>query len=641
MRTTTIAVAIGVLAIASIAIADEPSQLETTPLAKAFGSAPAIWNLRLSPDGSKMVALQVVPTGTTIARVFDFMTGAIGVVLAGKEHEFDVEWCDWDNDTRLLCGIAGVTERAPGLFVRWTRLVGVNADGTQMKTLLEKHIKDDFTQFQDHVVDWLPDDPSHVLVQQPTQTGSGIARLDINSDEMLTEIVPKDRTYAWISDGYGTPRLYQSVNQEETTWYARATPDAPWKLLHTTKVGDKDGFSPIGFGESRNELLYFDRQDGRTALFGLDLEHDNKSRLIYSNPSYDVAGVQSLGKHRRLVAVAYADDRTHLHFFDARIGQIRQAIAEHFKGEGVSVIDEDWSQRYYLIFVSSDTDPGSYYRLDYQTLSLKPITHAFPSLNNRELAPMRPVTYMSGDGASIPAYLTLPAKHDAGPLPAVILPHGGPSARDYWAYDFLVQYLVANGYVVLQSNYRGSSGYGAEWLGEGGFHDWRRAIADVNAGAEYLVREHIADPRRICTVGWSYGGYAALMSAIEQPKTYRCVVSIAGVTDPAALARNAGNFVGGAQVGEFVGATDPEVRKAGSPDVRAAEIAAPVLLIHAEHDLNVPFKQSSEFAKTLKKAHKDVTFIEYQYAQHDIRPERYRIDLLARVGAFLEKNIGH
>jgi dipeptidyl aminopeptidase/acylaminoacyl peptidase len=130
------------------------------------------------------------------------------------------------------------------------------------------------------------------------------------------------------------------------------------------------------------------------------------------------------------------------------------------------------------------------------------------------------------------------------------------------------------------------------------------------------------------------------MSAIERPKAYRCVVSIAGVTDPAALARNVGNFVGGAGAREFIGATDPDVRKAGSPDVRAEELQAPVLLIHAQRDTNVPFRQSSDFAKTLKKAHKKVEFVDYEYAGHDIRPERYRIDLLTHVGVFLKKNIG-
>jgi hypothetical protein len=116
-------------------------------------------------------------------------------------------------------------------------------------------------------------------------------------------------------------------------------------LLHETKLGDdEDSFAPIGFGENRNELLYFDRYEGRTALFSMDLTKDNKTRLVYANPSFDLAGVQEFGKHRRLVAAGYADDRPRLHFFDSRMAQIREAIGKQFQAESVSVIDEDWSQ---------------------------------------------------------------------------------------------------------------------------------------------------------------------------------------------------------------------------------------------------------------------------------------------------------
>jgi dipeptidyl aminopeptidase/acylaminoacyl peptidase len=338
-----------------------------------------------------------------------------------------------------------------------------------------------------------------------------------------------------------------------------------------------------------------------------------------------------------LVAAFYADDRIHPHFFDSRIEKIVAALARQFPGKGVAVIDEDWDQRYYLVHVTSDTDAGSFYRFDTDVLRLERITDAYPSLAGHELAPMRAITYPAADGTQIPAYLTLPKSPAAGPLPAVVLPHGGPSARDYWTYDFLVQYLAASGYAVLQSNYRGSDGYGNAWRGEGGFRDWRRAIGDIAAGTQYLVKEGIADPKRICAVGWSYGGYAALMSVIENPKTYRCVVSIAGVTDPAALAARAESFVGGAAAGEFIGANDPDVRVKGSPIQRAKEIAVPVLLVHARHDLNVPFGQSETFATALGRAHKDVEFVTYDYAEHNIAPERYRIDLLARLGAFLEK----
>jgi dipeptidyl aminopeptidase/acylaminoacyl peptidase len=246
---------------------------------------------------------------------------------------------------------------------------------------------------------------------------------------------------------------------------------------------------------------------------------------------------------------------------------------------------------------------------------------------------MKPIRYAAEDGVEIPGYLTLPSNRSL-PVPAVVLPHGGPSARDYWAYDFLAQFLAASGYAVLQSNYRGSDGYGGEWLGEGGFRGWRRALGDIGAGARYLVEQGIADRERMCVVGWSYGGYAALMSAVEHGDKYRCAVSIAGVTDPLALSAGMRQFVGGLGSRTFIGAGD-DVFKAGSPLERAGEIDVPVLLIHPHEDANVPFAQSEAFARALERARKDVEFVEYEQAEHDISPERYRIDLLARLAEFL------
>ena len=285
-----------------------------------------------------------------------------------------------------------------------------------------------------------------------------------------------------------------------------------------------------------------------------------------------------------------------------------------------------------------DRDPGTYYRFDAANNALQTISRVYPSLAERELAPMREVNYRAADGTPIPAYLTVPPNR-AGAGPAVLLPHGGPAARDYWSYDFLAQFLAANGYAVLQSNYRGSAGYGRAWAGDGGFRGWRRAVDDIRDGARYLVEAGIAAPDEICIVGWSYGGYAALMSSIEDPAAYRCAVSIAGVTDPRALGRAMRNFVGGLEAQTFIG-TDDDVTKAGSPLERAEELAVPVLLVHPRKDINVPFQQSADLFRALRRADKAVDFVEYEHAEHSIIPERYRKDLLTRLAAFLETHIG-
>jgi dipeptidyl aminopeptidase/acylaminoacyl peptidase len=155
----------------------------------------------------------------------------------------------------------------------------------------------------------------------------------------------------------------------------------------------------------------------------------------------------------------------------------------------------------------------------------------------------------------------------------------------------------------------------------------------------YLVKSGIADPNRICVVGWSYGGYAALMSGVEEPERYRCLVSIAGVSDPGMLIDDYRHFLNRKGVQKFIG-WDAEVIKRGSPLKRASEIRAPVLLFHGDQDVNVPIHHSQKMAKALKRAKKSVEYIEYEDVEHSIRRNGYRVDMLDRIGSFLDAHIG-
>jgi dipeptidyl aminopeptidase/acylaminoacyl peptidase len=619
--------------------AQEPQELQSTPLAAAFGASPALWGLRLSPDGTRVVAIEAAESGTTNARTLRLADGHAELVLEGDPEEFDVQWCDWANDTRLLCGVRGITASLPNQQFAGTRLIAVNADGTNRKEMTQD--RGLLAQFQDRVIDWLPEDPDHVLVQVPSVTGSGVAELDVNTGHLRPRHAVRSGIYRWATDSSGVPRLYQMIEIGLRRWYVRRTPDSDWTLLYQQELADLDAvFAPIGFAENGNELLFYDVADGRRVVAAVNVERrDNPKRIVYAHPVFDVSGTVTLGEHKRLVGATYVDDRPHVVFFDERVREMHDLVSAASPGKAVEVIGEDRERKRYVVLVSGDVDPGTFYYFDWDARGLTKIAESHPSLAGRTLAPMREIRYPARDGVPIPAYLTVPAGTGGGPKPVVVLPHGGPTARDYWQFDYFVQFLAASGFVVLQPNYRGSDGYGLEWRGDGGFRDWRRAVGDITAGVEYLVREGIADERRICAVGWSFGGYAALMSAIEEPAMFRCVASIAGVTDPRALSSTVSRYVGGKSVREFIGSSDREVRLAGSPVERAAEIEVPVLLAHATRDTNVPLEQSTGFVKALQRASKDVELIEYEFADHDIRPAAYRTDLLARLGAFLDANL--
>jgi len=599
---------------------------------------PGLWGVRMSPDGSKVSLLQMHPTDLPILRVFDLATGKVNIALASTKDGFDIRWCDWANDERLLCGFSAVAKGWDAYGV--TRLVAVNADGSAMKVLLQRKLRDEFAQFQDQVVDWLVDDPKRVLVVMPNNKGATLKPLDIYSGGTGSAIDRKSGFVSWISDGRGSPRLYRYMSEDQIRWSYRLSGKSKWHRLDKSKMSDRDhDFYPIGFGEDPDKLLVFKPHEGRLALWSVDLEKEEEDELVFSNPEVDVDGVEYLGKFKRIVAIGYSTDRPHLHFFDEVVGKISEKLLTHFEGKHIGVIDESWDRRYYIVHVSSDRDPGTFYRFDVQKNQLLQISPQYPLLTSQSLAPMDSIRYPARDGAEIPGYLTLPAAGAESALPTVILPHGGPESRDYWEFDWISQFLAAKGYAVLQSNYRGSGGYGSDWTGEGGFRAWRTAINDLTDGATYLVEEGISDPNRICVVGWSYGGYAALMSGVEEPDRYRCLVSIAGVSDPATLIKDYDHFLNKKAVQKMIG-RDAEVIKHGSPLKRASEIRAPVLLFHGDQDLNVSIKHSKKMAKALKRAKKSVEFIEYEDVEHSIRRSGYRVDMLDRIGSFLDTHIG-
>ncbi len=251
------------------AVAAESEELQSTLLAQAFGSAPLMWGLQLSPDGAKFSAIQMNPSGVTFARVVSFEDATSAIVLTGTD-EFRVTWCGWANQERLLCGLRGLVRFLnSGHYFPVTRLVSTHFDGSEVKYLVNDRLEDvRIAQYQDRVVDWLPDEDDHVLVQEPGDGGEGVSRLNVYTGSLTPAERPRRNARIWLTDGHGTARLYFSLGDRDRHWMMREASISPWNLLHSVNVEDfTDSFAPIGFAESRTELLFFDRYEGRKALF--------------------------------------------------------------------------------------------------------------------------------------------------------------------------------------------------------------------------------------------------------------------------------------------------------------------------------------------------------------------------------------
>lgn len=632
--------------LAAAAFGQEPSELLSAPLAEAFGSAPLISGARLSPDGYRVSFIQTRPDGSSAALVFDTRSGNITGAISFSADDYDINWCGWATDERLLCSVRVVAKLCGpelpsvpcrdntyaaliGNSIPFMRLVAVNADGSE-PVLLLRQVR---IPNQDRIIDWLPDDPDHVLIA----LGSRVYRVDIHDGSAASITSGRYPDSDWITDGHGNPSLRSTVSETSRTWYVRQRTAASWSTLHHTRLTDlEDQYRAVAFDGDTNEVIFFDRHEGRMALFALDLDNDGARRLIYADPRFDVGRIYRLGRYNRVVGVEVIEDRPTPHFFDAAIEHVHDTLETEFPGMTISILDEDEAQRRYLVFIHSDRDAGTYYVFDAGSPELIRVSDARPELREHKLAIMQPVSYPSADGTEIPAYLTLPPDGASGA--GVVLPHDDPSGRDYLQFDFLAQFLAARGYAVLQSNYRGSGGYGEAWSGQGGYRDWGRAADDISDGARYLVEQGIVDSGRLCVVGRGYGGYIGLLDVIENIGLYRCAVSIGGVSDPSLVARRESLFVAGERWQKYVGSGN-DVLQLGSPLQRANEIRVPTLLIHSRDDFDVPLRHSAELRDSMNDGYTDVELVAYDHAGHDIRPPRYRIDMLTRIGAFLDNHL--
>ncbi|WP_328804652.1 alpha/beta hydrolase family protein [Sphingobium psychrophilum] len=301
----------------------------------------------------------------------------------------------------------------------------------------------------------------------------------------------------------------------------------------------------------------------------------------------------------------------------------------------IRIVDASQEEGKLLLWAGSDTNAGRYFVLDRASSHMEIVTADRPQLEGVRTAQVKHVRYPAGDGTMIPAYLTLPPDGAAKNLPAIVMPHGGPEARDEWGFDWIAQFFASQGYAVLQPNFRGSAGYGQNWFQDNGFKSWRTAIGDVDDAGRWLLSEGVAAPGRLAIMGWSYGGYAALQSAVTEPGLFKAVIAVAPVTDLDRLREERRNWSNFALVSAYIG-DGPHI-EAGSPARHAAAFSVPVLMFHGTMDRNVSFRQSRLMDDRLKKANKASELVIYDGLDHYLQDSAARADLLGRSAAFLAK----
>jgi dienelactone hydrolase len=593
----------------------------------------------LSPSGTRLVYITHANYEPVVA-VGDLGARSVNLILKGLINGFLVSHCWFKTDDRIVCHFTG-TAFILGEPFPVTRLVSLDADGRNSKVLVQNSGAG-VSQFQGQILHRLPDDPDNVLIQidHDRNIFPSVFRLNIRDGRMQQIVRERDPIRSWSSDRDGAVRFGRGYDftSNKGVYLARDSGDRNWRVLERFARFNAQPWHPAGFGVMPGTLFILADHNGRDALFEMDLSDRSDQQLVYSHATHDVDGFVYWPTDGRIIGVTYETERPQIELFDTQARDIQQAIDAALPSQINRILGASRKGERLLISSYSDVQVPRYYIFEPAAGTLREIGQDNAKLRDKALARMEPVKVPAANGAPMPSYLTLPVGSAGKNLPAVVLPHGGPYSRDSWGYDPLVQFLANRGYAVLQMNYRGSTGFGSEWL-NAGHQGWGTVMHDdITAGARWLIREKIADPSRMCIVGWSYGGYAALIGAVKEPSLYRCAVSIAGVSDLQQLRFQEGRFYGGsAAARQSIGSED---LAAQSPRRRAAEIKVPVLLVHGTSDVAVKVEHTREMDKALsreKKAHQ--TFI-IENGDHSLSLPAMRLTLFSELGRFLDQHLG-
>ncbi len=628
-----------------LALADAPAPHTIEELLRAD----VIRDVDLSPDGKRLAIAGKFGDQRDLVAVIDIdrfdQPDGVRKLAIGKEGWHQPLWVNWANDRRLLVGLRVGMDA--GFLVAGKQVQAIDPDGgNSIELFAGAPIGARWGLDLSRVVDLTPDDPEHVVMAAWNRDSYDLFQVNVQSGKATLMTRGRGSTVGWDTEG-GRAALRYDVNRRgtEIRIYGRDAADPEdWSLVTKIRREDVLGqWSYAGDAPGAGEIYVRSRQgDADTYSIHLyDLRTKTIGATVAEAPGYDLSRAFAIdGEYAG--AVYIADTTTYL-LKDPALQSHWNGMNRYFRNEAnVNIVEVDRGRTRMLLRVVGPQAPGDYYVYDFAARNLAFIASDRPWLDPDRLAPVEVLKSPMRDGTAITSYLTRPPGR-TGPLPLIVMPHGGPEMRDHLTFDPLAQAFAARGWLVLQPNFRGSSGYGRAFA-KAGYRQWaRRMQDDLTDAVGDLVERGIADPDRMAIYGASYGGYAALMAAIQTPRLFKAAVSLAGVSD----LRGMINFVrkeDGEDAAtyqywvESIG--DPKAERealdAISPLYRAAEVAMPVLLMHGTADEIVPVAQSRDMKKALEKAGKQVKYVEFEGETHSDWYTKNEIQQLEEAIAFLE-----
>jgi dipeptidyl aminopeptidase/acylaminoacyl peptidase len=619
------------------------------PPPEAFGSMPAESEAVLSPDGHWLAWLDRKEPKPRVI-MFDVPGRKVHRILAVPER-VKLRSIVWQDNETLMISLSETSESkvSDEVSSEYFRIIAHDVSGGDgrmlpMNPMAEygpnKHdamlaYLEQVRTLKPHTVIMSTAHPCRCLWEVDSRTGMGSI---VRHGNALTA--------AWVVDRNG-----RAMAREDWDWHRHAyrlfalgaeESDKPREILRK----DDSEHPRLGGLLADGTAVVVIAANGRAhrAAWALPLD-GSPAKLIAEEPDADITNVYTDQHTGAIVGVWVSGSVAKVHWIDSSFQHRQEVLQRSFPGRDVEMYGSTLDGTKTLASVESPSSPPVYYLVDFAAHRADIVAEEYPALSGIALGDVKEISYKARDGTAIPAYLTTPAAKPTTPMPLVVLPHGGPQARDYMNFDWLPQFLASRGYAVLQPQFRGSTGFGDAFR-EAGYRQWGGLMQDdVTDGVRAMIEQGIADPHRVCIVGASYGGYAALAGAAFTPDLYSCAVSISGVTDLPALMRETVPIYGGTLSTALstwkaqIGAPNDSNLAAKSPINAVKSIKIPVLIIYGTGDGVVPNEQSERMARALKNAGKNVTVAVLAGEDHWLSTTDARVRVLKELDAFLGKNL--
>jgi dipeptidyl aminopeptidase/acylaminoacyl peptidase len=615
-----------------------------------FAKFPQFRQMVISPTGKYLAASMERDDGIPIVSVFDLKNMAPLSTIEFKREELPGK-LTWLNDSRLGMNILMQTGSLD-FPVTSGDYYAMNADGTRKEALWGFRnqagiaVNPEVSVMQ--ILHRLPEDEDHILVAEnvlnnPKPAFTKAYKLNIYTGRKRSVATAPIRGARLLADHNANVRFASGVDPDENNKikiYYRQQNGEDWQLFKSFDE-EQGKLTPIAFSPD-NQSVYAlaDIEDPVSGLIELNLQ-DQKMTTLYRHPLVDIDDV-ALSHDASLLSARVSPDKTHYEILsDHPVAQWWQKLQNTFPDQTVEVTSTTRDGKNMLVNVSSASNPGDFYLFDTENMQMQFLVKSRPWLDSGEMAEVKPFKMQARDGVELHGYLTLP-KGKAENLPLVVHPHGGPHGpRDYWQFNPDAQLLASRGYAVLQLNFRGSGGYGREFM-YSGYGKWGAEMQDDLTDATlWAVEQGIADKQRICIYGASYGGYAALMGVTKEPDLYQCAVGYVGVFNLPMMFEEGDipdskyglNFLNKA-LGE-----DKEALKKRSPAFNAGQIKADIFLVHGAKDVRVPIEQAESLKQALDKAGHPYEWMVKDKEGHGFYDEGNREEMYQRLLAFLDKNL--